>query len=155
MSKNGKKSYLEISKQARAILNANVPVDVAKIKAQTGSVKNIKTKKEALATSAFWLAVARSLGENIPAHVIEKKLNKLKGKNNASSIEIRQELNDTMRQIKNKQIMVKIESETDLTTLYEVYKDTQGNKFYYEDGELKHTEIYGREESYDLSGEVI
>ena len=57
--------------------------------------------------------------------------------------------------IKNKQIMVKVESEIDSTTLYEVYKDTQGNKFYYEDGELKHTEIYGREESYDLSGEVI
>ena len=98
------KDYLEISKQARAILNANVPVDVAKIQEQTGSVKNIKTRKEAIATSAFWLAVARSLGENIPAHVIEKKLNKLKGKNNASSIEIRQELNDTMKQIKNKQI---------------------------------------------------
>lgn len=104
MSTNHKNNYLEISKQAKAILNANVPVDVARIQEQTGSIKNIKTRKEAIATSAFWLAVARSLGENIPAHVIETKLNKLKGKNNASSIEIRQELNDTMKQIENKQI---------------------------------------------------
>lgn len=45
---------------------------------------------------------------------------------------------------------------------YEVYSDIQGNKFFYEDGKLEHTEIYDKEESkkhhigiYDLSGEVI
>ena len=104
MTTRSNKTYLEISKQARAILNANVPVDVSKIQEQTVEVKNIKTKKEAIATSAFWLAVARSLGENIPAHKIEEKLNKLKGKNTSSSIQIRKELNETIRQIKNKQI---------------------------------------------------
>ena len=40
-------------------------------------------------------------------------------------------------------------------THYEVYSDIQGNKFFYEDGELKHTEIYFKELSYDLSGEII
>ena len=93
MSQKRIKNYLNIAKQTRGILNANVPVDINKIQEQTAEIKNIRTKKEAIATSAFWLAVARSLGENIPAHVIETKLNKLKGKNNASSIEIRQELN--------------------------------------------------------------
>ena len=51
--------------------------------------------------------------------------------------------------------MWKMLSEVEETTLYEVYSDIQGNKFFYEDGELKHTEIYNKEESYDLSGEVI
>lgn len=32
---------------------------------------------------------------------------------------------------------------------YEVYSDKQGNKFCYEDGELKFTEIYNEEKSYD------
>ena len=40
-------------------------------------------------------------------------------------------------------------------THYEVYRDIQGNIFNYEDGELKHTEIYCVEYSYDLSGETI
>jgi hypothetical protein len=40
-------------------------------------------------------------------------------------------------------------------THYEVYRDIQGNIFNYEDGELKHTEIYFKELSYDLSGEII
>ena len=40
-------------------------------------------------------------------------------------------------------------------THYEVYRDIQGNIFNYEDGELKHTEIYCVELSYDLSGEII
>jgi len=51
--------------------------------------------------------------------------------------------------------MEKILSEVDSTTLYEVYQDNQGNKFFYEDGELKHTKIYFKELSYDLSGEII
>ena len=54
-----------------------------------------------------------------------------------------------------KETMWKMLSEVEETTLYEVYSDIQGNKFFYEDGELKHTEIYSREESYDLSGEII
>jgi len=32
---------------------------------------------------------------------------------------------------------------------YEVHSDKQGNKFCYEDGELKFTEIYNEEKSYD------
>ena len=51
--------------------------------------------------------------------------------------------------------MEKILSEVDSTTLYEVYQDNQGNIFNYEDGELKHTKIYFKELSYDLSGEII
>ena len=80
MSKNRKKSYLDITKQTRAILKANVPVDVNKIKEQITEVKNIKTKKEALAVSAFWLAVAKSLGEDISTQDIEQRFNKMKRK---------------------------------------------------------------------------
>ena len=54
-----------------------------------------------------------------------------------------------------KETMWKMLSEVEETTLYEVYSDIQGNKFFYEDGELKHTEIYCVEYSYDLSGEII
>ena len=54
-----------------------------------------------------------------------------------------------------KETMWKTLDQVEEGTHYEVYKDIQGNKFFYEDGELKHTEIYSREESYDLSGEVI
>jgi hypothetical protein len=104
MTKKRNKSYLEISKQARAIIKANVPVDVQKIKEQITETKNIRSKKEALAVSAFWLAVARSLGENIPMELIEERFNKLKGKNNSSSLAIRQELNRTIKTIDNQQI---------------------------------------------------
>lgn len=51
--------------------------------------------------------------------------------------------------------MWKMLDQVEEDTHYEVYKDIQGNKFFYEDGELKHTEIYFKELSYDLSGEII
>ena len=54
-----------------------------------------------------------------------------------------------------KETMWKTLDQVEEGTHYEVYKDIQGNKFFYEDGELKHTEIYFKELSYDLSGEII
>ena len=40
----------------------------------------------------------------------------------------------------------------DFTTVIEVYKDDQGNEFHYEDGELKYTNIYYEELTYDSIG---
>ena len=104
MSQKNKKSYLSISKQARSILDANIPVDIAKIRSQSIEVRNIKTNKDAIAISAFWLAAARSQGENIKKNEIEDLLNKLKGKNNSSAIEIRKTLNNALEKIKNPEI---------------------------------------------------
>ena len=54
-----------------------------------------------------------------------------------------------------KETMWKTLDQVEEGTHYEVYRDIQGNIFNYEDGELKHTEIYFKELSYDLSGEII
>lgn len=104
MSQNNKKNYLSISKQARNILEANVPVDIEKIRSQSIEVRNIKTNKDAIAISAFWLAAARSQGEDIKKNDVENLLNKLKGKNNSSAIEIRKTLNNTLSKIRNPEI---------------------------------------------------
>ena len=104
MPQNSKKNYLSIAKQTRGILNADVPVDVQKMKEQSIDIKNIKSNKEAIAISAFWLSVARSQGEDIKKSDIEKLLNKLKGKNNSSALSIRQTLNNALYQISNQDI---------------------------------------------------
>ena len=58
---SSQKQYLEVAKQARAILAAKEPVDIQKAREQSVELRNIKTKKDALANSAFWLAVAKSV----------------------------------------------------------------------------------------------
>ena len=40
----------------------------------------------------------------------------------------------------------------EFTTIIEIYKDIQGNEFHYEDGELKYTNIYFEEFTYDNVG---
>ena len=40
----------------------------------------------------------------------------------------------------------------DFTTIIEEYRDEQGNEFHYEDGELKYTNIYYEELTYDSIG---
>ena len=40
----------------------------------------------------------------------------------------------------------------EFTTMIEVYTDNQGNEFHYEDGELKYTNIYFEEFTYDDNG---
>lgn len=104
MSKNSRKNYLDVSKQVRNVLEANVPVDIDKIQSQIIETHNIKTNKEAIAISAFWLAAARTHGEDIDKTYIENLLNKLKGKNNSSALEIRKTLNDAINMISNRKI---------------------------------------------------
>ena len=40
----------------------------------------------------------------------------------------------------------------EFTTVIEIYEDSQGNEFHYEDGELKYTNIYNEELNYDSIG---
>ena len=57
------KNYLSIAKQTRGILDASVPVSVPQLQKTIPPISKIKSKKEAYATTAFWLAVAKSNGE--------------------------------------------------------------------------------------------
>ena len=99
MSSIPSKNYLAIAKQTRGILDANVPVNVYELENQIPHISKLRTKKDAYATTAFWLAVARSNGEKIPYQTITQLLNKLKGKNNRSQIQIRQIINNGMNLI--------------------------------------------------------
>ena len=48
--------------------------------------------------------------------------------------------------------MKKIKEYKEFTTIITIYKDEQGNEFHYEDGELKYTNIYHEELTYDSIG---
>lgn len=125
------KKYLEVAKQARSILASKVPVNIQKARKQSVELKNIKTKKDALANSAFWLAVAKSQGENIPESEINSRLNKLKSKNNSSAIEIRQILNNTMGLIHNHEIrslLTSLDQKKMVTEIAETVVQSLGSK---------------------------
>lgn len=98
------KNYLITSKKTRDILDIKTPIPISNIEEGLKDTKSIKSKKDAIAIGAYWMAVARTHGDSIPKSVIVDKLNKLKGKNNRSSIEIRKELNKAANQIHNKEI---------------------------------------------------
>jgi hypothetical protein len=100
MTTTPNKKYLSIAKRTRGILDADVPVSVDTLHRQIPPISKIRSKKEAYATTAFWLAVARSNGEPIQHSHIVQLLNKLKGKNSRSRNQIRQILATGMQQIR-------------------------------------------------------
>jgi hypothetical protein len=104
MNKQNNKKHLSIAKKAREIMKLSVPVDIEAVRSSIPELEEVKTKKEAMAASAFWIAVAMSHGESIDQKEFSSRMNALKGKDTQSSIEIRTELNKAASIIQNKKI---------------------------------------------------
>ena len=94
------KEYLTIASQTRTILASPSQIDVDLIYGKIP--KSIKTKKDALAHTALWMAVANTWGAGIPRSYVDKNLNRLKSKDNKSQSDIHRIIQDAKGRIGTK-----------------------------------------------------